>query len=286
VRSWPLRCTSLPIAVVRSSLILSPSREPSSTRRDHRPLASLLSRRNRRPHRPLTSRPSRRLLPSLSLLPLGAAFRRGAALLPNAARLAQAAAPLFGRGRSQAAGNNGYLPARRSDRLILRPCCQSASALAVFPCMRPQRQILFRSPCFREWIEEATSRLLVLSVVELQRVNCLILPLFPAPSVIFHKIQILLESFGTSSANGRRKCTQPLSVWSNLAPADGTVLDQVLPICGDDFCADTSHWDSSLIAMVTIEPSPTDDGVPDGVLCSRGDYFPIDFRFSSICSVR
>ncbi|TVU46727.1 hypothetical protein EJB05_06279 [Eragrostis curvula] len=142
------------------------------------------------------------------------------------------------------------------------------------------------------------------SVVELQRVNCLILPLFPAPAVIFHKIQILLESFGTSSANGRRKCTQPLStlrtssangrrkctqplsVCSNPAPADGIVLDQVLPICGDDFCADTSHWDSSLIAMVTIEPSPTDDGVPDGVLCSRGDYFPTDFRFSSIRSVR
>ncbi|TVU24616.1 hypothetical protein EJB05_27064, partial [Eragrostis curvula] len=120
------------------------------------------------------------------------------------------------------------------------------------------------------------------SVVELQRVNCLILPLFPAPAVIFHKIQILLESFGTSSANGRRQCTQPLSVCSNSAPADGTVLDQVLPICGDDFCADTRFNSTcsvravyllALMVCFAYEPSPTDDGVPDGVLCSRGDYF-------------
>ncbi|TVU03103.1 hypothetical protein EJB05_51373 [Eragrostis curvula] len=142
------------------------------------------------------------------------------------------------------------------------------------------------------------------SIVELQRLNCLVLSLFPSPAVIFHKIQILLESSGTSSTNDRRKRTRPLSICSNPAPADGGVLDQVLPICDDDFsrlqvqfylfCARrlftcskgafcSCHWDASLNCH---EPSPTDDGVLDGVLCSLGDYFPTDFRFSSIRSVR
>ncbi|TVU27233.1 hypothetical protein EJB05_29830 [Eragrostis curvula] len=67
-----------------------------------------------------------------------------------------------------------------------------------------------------------------------------------SPAVILHKIQIKLESSGASLTNGRHKRTQLLSVCS--------------------------------------KPSPTDDGVLDGVLCSHGDYFPTDFIFSSIRS--
>ncbi|TVT99867.1 hypothetical protein EJB05_54738, partial [Eragrostis curvula] len=53
-----------------------------------------------------------------------------------------------------------------------------------------------------------------------------------------HLQVVSLRSCSSLLEHDRRKRMQPLSVCSDPAPTDGSVLEQVLPICGDDFRTD------------------------------------------------